>query len=431
MKKLVAVMFVLYLMTSAIAQTEATGTVIDDATQARLRVNYCMFGGPYVDIYLNGEVAMVNGRAQTNMPPLATWGYWHLEPGTYSVAVVPDPAGRGFDRTFMPPVDVALEAGHRYTLVVLGQADEPSHEALVIDETEAYEAIGATLTDEPHITVNNVRGAAGVTFTLDGVVREENVPYGEFQAALWPVGAFTGLDLALNDAAGEVLVSDGFSDEGFGWPANDFMDCVGGTAGAVGQDWNNQSSGSTSTLSALDFLKEVSSTEGNPTSFDTFLSAVEAAGLSETLATGGPHLLYVPTDEAFAALPQDQRDALMADPEALADLARYHISEGYYPIGSFRNPDNPRRIDLTNLLGIDLVRRADGTINGVAVDQEDSVLVSDGTRITVIGQVLTPPEQQVRQGIVWLSQPLLLSHTIPDPSIHNQLAQLTLEPKSR
>lgn len=391
--KLVLMMFVLYLMTSATAQSDAVGAVIDDATQARLRVNYCVFGGPFVDIYLNGEVAVVNGRAQTNMPPLATWGYWHLEPGTYSVAVVPDPTLGGFDRTFMPPVDVVLEAGHRYTLVVLGQADEPSHETLIIDETEAYEAIGATPTDAPHITVNNVRGAAGVTFTLDGAVREENVPYGEFQAALWPVGTFTGLDLALTDAAGEILVSDGFSDETSGWPANDFMDCVGGTAGAVGEDWNNQSSGSTSTLSALNFLREVSATEGNSTSFETFLSAVEAAGLSETLATGGPHLLYVPTDEAFAAMPQDQRDALMADPETLADVARYHISEGYYPIGSFRNPDNPRRIDLTNLLGMDLVRRADGTINGVAVEQVETVLVSNGTRVIVIGQVLQPPEQ--------------------------------------
>ncbi len=391
--KLISVMVVLCLMTSAIAQTEAKGTVIDDATQARLRVNYCVFGGPNVDIYLNGEVAVVNGRAQTNMPPLATWGYWHLEPGTYSVAVVPDPAGRGFDRTFMPPVEVALEAGHRYTLVVLGQADEPSHEALIIDETEAYEAIGATPTDGPHITVNNLRGVAGVTFTLDGVVREEKVPYGEFQAAFWPTGTYNGLDLTLYDAAGEVLFSDGSSDEGWLWPGIDFMDCVGGTLGTPGQDWDNRTSGTTSTLSALDLLKEVGSTEGSTVSFDTFLSAVEAAGLGEALTTGGPYLLYVPTDEAFAALPQDQRDALMADPQVLADVARYHISEGYYPSGSFRNPDNARRIDLTNLLGMDLVRRADGTINGVAVEQVETALVSNGTRVIVIGQVLQRPEQ--------------------------------------
>jgi uncharacterized surface protein with fasciclin (FAS1) repeats len=391
--KLYSVLFVMCLIASiALAQSDVTSSAIDDATQAQLRVNYCVFGGPNVDVYLNGEIAMVNGRAQTNMPALATWGYWHLEPGTYSVAVVPDLAGRGFDRAFMPPVDVTLEAGHRYTLVVMGQADEPSHEALLIDETEAYEAIGATPTDATHITVNNLRGAAGVTFTLDGMVREENVPYGAFQAAFWPVGTFTGLELTLNDAAGEVLVSDGFSDEGWGWPGMDFIDCVGGAPGTVEQDWFNRSSGATSTLSAPELLREVGATEGSPYSFDTFLSALEAADLTETLATGGPHVLYAPTDEAFAALPQDQHDALMADPEALADVARYHISEGYYPSGSFRNPDNPRRIDLTNLLGMELVRRADGTINGISVPQLETIMVRNGTRIIAIGQVLQPAE---------------------------------------
>ncbi len=65
----------------------------------------------------------------------------------------------------------------------------------------------------------------------------------------------------------------------------------------------------------------------------------------------------------------------------------------HYPIGSFHNPNNPRRIDLTNLLGMDLARRADGTINGLAVEQVETVLVSNGTRVIVIGQVLQLPEQ--------------------------------------
>jgi uncharacterized surface protein with fasciclin (FAS1) repeats len=397
--KLVLMMFVLYLMTSAIAQTDATGTATDDATQARLRVNYCVFGGPNVDIYLNGEVAIVNGRAQTNMPPLAVWGYWHLEPGTYSVGVVPDPAGRGFDRTFMPPVDVTLEAGHRYTLVVLGQADEPSHEALLINETEAYEAIGATPTDNVHITINNLRGIAGITWKIGGEVREDDVPPGEFRAALWLKGPFTGFETIFRHAGSDELDSGAIDDEFWTWPGVEWQDCYGGSPSKAsvfeteGDDWLNQTSNYASTLSAPELLREVGSTERSPYSFDTFLSAVEAAGLSEALTTGGPYLLYVPTDEAFAALPQDQRDALMADPEALADVARYHISEGYYPIGSFRNSDNPRRVDLTNLLGMDLVRRADGTINGVAVRHVETALVSNGTRLIVIGQVLQPPEQ--------------------------------------
>jgi hypothetical protein len=389
MHRLVAMTFALYLMTSATAQTDATGVAIDNATHALLRVNYCVFGGPPVDIYLDGEVAVINDRAQINMQPLAVWGYWHLEPGAYSVAVAPGGAGHSVEGTFMQPVDVTLEAGHRYTVVVLGQADEPSHEALVIDETMAFEEIGATPTDTAHITVNNVRGASGVTFELDGTVREENVPYGGFRAAIWPRGPFTGLDLTLRDATNGILVSDAFTEEAWNLPGGDSTDCVGGTVGSGGQAWYNQTSGYTTSLSVLDFLEGVASTDGSPVSFDIFLSAIEAAGLEETLATGGPHLIYVPTDAAFSRLPQDQRDAMMADRQALADVARHHISEGYYPVGSFRDPNDPDRATFTNLLGTELVRR-NNAIDRVPYELLETVSTSSGSRLLVINTVLIP-----------------------------------------
>jgi hypothetical protein len=389
--KLVFMLFSFCIMASvALAQADnVTGTVTNDETQARLRVNNCIFGGPTIDILLDGEIAVNDDIPQARVPALATWGYVYLLPGTYSVATVP--TGMGLEQAVMGPVDVTVEAGHRYTVVVLGQVDEPSHKALVIDETAVYEGIGATSTDTAHITINNIRGAAGVTFTLDGTVREENVPYGEFRAALWPAGDFTGLDLTLHDAAGEVLVSDGFSDKYWNWPGTDTIDCVGGTVGTVGKDWFNETSSATSTLSALDFLEIGGSTEGSPATFDTFLSAVETAGLREALATGGPFLVYAPTDAAFAALPQDQRDALMADPEALADVARYHIGEGYYPFGNLRYPS--LRIVPTLLSGRDLELRQDGTTNGLNITALVNLMVGNGTRMIPITRVLLPPKQ--------------------------------------
>ena len=38
--------------------------------------------------------------------------------------------------------------------------------------------------------------------------------------------------------------------------------------------------------------------------FQTLLTAVDAAGLGDTLADGGPFTVFAPTDDAFAALPQ-------------------------------------------------------------------------------------------------------------------------------
>lgn len=256
-----------------------------------------------------------------------------------------------------------------------------------------YEGIGAAPTNTPHITVNNVKGTAGVTFELDGVIREENVPYGEFQAALWPTGTFTGLELTLRNAENEVLVSDGFPDEDWNGPGADSIDCVGGTPGTVMQDWFNRTTPPTSTLSALDFLETFSSVEGSYNSFDSFLAMVETASLADLPTNGGPHFVLAPTDEAFAALPEDQLEALMADPEALAELLRYHIVSGYYPVGALGGEERRGKV-LTNLLGMELELLPDGAgINGTDVGDIESTVVANGSRVGPITAVLTPPEQ--------------------------------------
>ena len=66
------------------------------------------------------------------------------------------------------------------------------------------------------------------------------------------------------------------------------------------------------------------STEG----FNTLVQAVEAAGLTETLQKEGPFTVFAPTDEAFAALPADTLEGLLADPEALSQILLYHVVPG-------------------------------------------------------------------------------------------------------
>jgi transforming growth factor-beta-induced protein len=62
--------------------------------------------------------------------------------------------------------------------------------------------------------------------------------------------------------------------------------------------------------------------------FSTLVAAVEAAGLTDTLSTGGPFTVLAPTDEAFAAaldaLGVSAEDAL-ANTELLATVLQYHI----------------------------------------------------------------------------------------------------------
>jgi transforming growth factor-beta-induced protein len=63
-------------------------------------------------------------------------------------------------------------------------------------------------------------------------------------------------------------------------------------------------------------------------SFTTLVAAVQAAGLVDALKGEGPFTVFAPTDEAFAALPKETLDALLADPEALAKILTYHVLAG-------------------------------------------------------------------------------------------------------
>ncbi len=48
----------------------------------------------------------------------------------------------------------------------------------------------------------------------------------------------------------------------------------------------------------------------------------------DALKGEGPFTVFAPTDEAFAALPKETLDALLADPKALAKILTYHVLAG-------------------------------------------------------------------------------------------------------
>ncbi len=63
-------------------------------------------------------------------------------------------------------------------------------------------------------------------------------------------------------------------------------------------------------------------------SFNTLVAAVQAAGLVDALKGDGPFTVFAPTDDAFAAIPADTLNALLADPEALSQILLYHVLPG-------------------------------------------------------------------------------------------------------
>ena len=74
--------------------------------------------------------------------------------------------------------------------------------------------------------------------------------------------------------------------------------------------------------------KDIVDTAISAGSFKTLVIAVQKAGLVETLKGKGPFTVFAPTDEAFAKIPKDQLDALLADKAKLTKVLTYHVVAG-------------------------------------------------------------------------------------------------------
>jgi uncharacterized surface protein with fasciclin (FAS1) repeats len=62
--------------------------------------------------------------------------------------------------------------------------------------------------------------------------------------------------------------------------------------------------------------------------FKTLATALDKAGLVQTLKGPGPFTVFAPTDAAFAKIPKAQLDALLADKAKLTAVLTYHVVPG-------------------------------------------------------------------------------------------------------
>lgn len=62
--------------------------------------------------------------------------------------------------------------------------------------------------------------------------------------------------------------------------------------------------------------------------FKTLATALQAAGLVDTLKGQGPFTVFAPTDEAFAKIPKAELDALLKDKAKLTAVLTYHVVPG-------------------------------------------------------------------------------------------------------
>jgi len=119
---------------------------------------------------------------------------------------------------------------------------------------------------------------------------------------------------------------------------------------------------------------------------ETFVIAIQAAGLADNLDDDGPFTVFAPTDEAFAAF---QAMAAEEDPEAtLTDILLYHVINGNYAASEVAERDflptlGGERVEFN-------VEDDRIVLNDIANLIETEVEASNGV-VYVIDTVLLPP----------------------------------------
>jgi uncharacterized surface protein with fasciclin (FAS1) repeats len=69
----------------------------------------------------------------------------------------------------------------------------------------------------------------------------------------------------------------------------------------------------------------VATAASNNPALSTLVTAVSEGELVDTLNTGGPFTVFAPVNDAFAAIPADTMDAVMADRDTLTSILTYHV----------------------------------------------------------------------------------------------------------
>jgi uncharacterized surface protein with fasciclin (FAS1) repeats len=119
--------------------------------------------------------------------------------------------------------------------------------------------------------------------------------------------------------------------------------------------------------------------------FNTLAKALTAAGLIETLKGPGPFTVFAPTDEAFAKIPADKLNALLADKAALTKVLTFHV------VGARVMAADVKTGAVKTVQGqtLNVVATPSGvTVNGAKVVKTD-IVASNGV-IHVIDSVVMP-----------------------------------------
>lgn len=130
--------------------------------------------------------------------------------------------------------------------------------------------------------------------------------------------------------------------------------------------------------------KDIVDTAVGAGDFKTLAIALEKAGLVQTLKGAGPFTVFAPTDAAFAKVPKDQLDALLADKAKLTAVLTYHVVPGKVMA------QDVKAGKVKTVQGSELTVSTDGGVKVDAANVVKTDIVADNGIIHVIDSVVIP-----------------------------------------
>lgn len=133
--------------------------------------------------------------------------------------------------------------------------------------------------------------------------------------------------------------------------------------------------------------KDIVQTAIDAGSFNTLVTAVQTADLVETLSGEGPFTVFAPTDDAFAAVPEETLNGLLANKTELTKVLTYHVASGKYMAEDVVSMGNITTLE-GNMLDVEVTN--EGVFVGGAKVIQTDIECTNGV-IHVIDTVLIPP----------------------------------------
>jgi len=114
--------------------------------------------------------------------------------------------------------------------------------------------------------------------------------------------------------------------------------------------------------------KNIVETAVDAGNFTTLVTAVQEAGLVDTLSGEGPFTVFAPTDAAFAKIPTADLEAILADKERLTSILTYHVVSG--------------KVMSTDVVDLSSATTVEGSDIDITVS-DDGVMVDDANVVAV------------------------------------------------